>query len=108
MSIGERINQLCDKLEAGGGSFRFDACFDMTLPEVELRHQVVVTLLAILELARLKAVRVLQSPTDETLFITQVGGASLEAARNAAITSVAGEPGEPEGPEHEEKHEEAQ
>ena len=31
----------------------------MTLPEVELRHQVVVTLLAILELARLKAVRVL-------------------------------------------------
>ena len=69
------------RCEAGGGSFRFDACFDMTLPEVELRHQVVVTLLAILELARLKAVRVLQSPTDDTLFITQVGDAALEAAR---------------------------
>ena len=105
MSIGERINQLCDKLEAGGGSFRFDACFDMTLPEEELRHQVVVTLLAILELAKLKAVRVLQSPTDETLFITHVSGVSLEAVRNAAITSAAGEAGQPDD---EEKHEEAQ
>ena len=37
-------------------------CFDLTLPEAELRNQVVVTLLAILELARLKVVRVLQSP----------------------------------------------
>ena len=64
----------------------------MTLPEVELRHQVVVTLLAILELARLKAVRVLQSPTDDTLFITQVSDAALEAARTATITSVVGEP----------------
>ena len=79
MSIGERIGQLADRLEAGGGSFRFDACFDMTLPEVELRHQVVVTLLAILELARLKAVRVLQSPTDDTLFITQVSDATLRS-----------------------------
>jgi segregation and condensation protein A len=108
MSIGQRINQLCDKLEAGGGSFRFDACFDMTLPEVELRHQVVVTLLAILELARLKAIRVLQSPTDETLFITQVAGTTLDSARNASITSVAGEPDQPDRPDDEEKHEEAQ
>ena len=105
MSIGQRINQLCDKLEAGGGSFRFDACFDMTLPEEELRHQVVVTLLAILELAKLKAVRVLQSPTDETLFITHVSGASLEAMRRVAITSATDEAGKPDD---EEKHEEAQ
>jgi segregation and condensation protein A len=88
ISIGERIGQLAERMQAGGGSFRFDSCFDMTLPEVELRHQVVVTLLAILELARLKAVRVLQSPTDDTLFITQVSAAALEAARHATITSV--------------------
>ena len=75
----------------GGGSFRFDACFDLTLPEAELRNQVVVTLLAILELARLKAVRVLQSPTDDTLFITQVSEAAMEAATHVTITSVAGE-----------------
>jgi segregation and condensation protein A len=91
VSIGTRIGQLAERLQAGGGSFRFDACFDLTLPEVELRNQVVVTLLAILELARLKAVRVLQSPTDDTLFITQVSANALEAARHATITSVAGE-----------------
>jgi segregation and condensation protein A len=87
MSIGARINQLIDRMEAGGGSLRFDACFDLTLPEVELRNQVVVTLLAILELARLKVVRVLQSPSAETLFITQIEGTSLASARRAQVTS---------------------
>ena len=57
------------------------------------------TLLAILELARLKAVRVLQSPTDDTLFITQVSAEALEAARHATITSVVGEEPEVESPE---------
>ena len=92
VSIGTRIGQLHERLRAGGGSFRFDACFDLTLSEAELRNQVVVTLLAILELARLKAVRVLQSPTDDTLFITQVSEAAMEAAKHVTITSVAGEP----------------
>ena len=63
------------------GSFRFDACFDLTLPEAELRDQVVVTLLAILELARLKVVRVLQSTDDDTLFISQVPGDVAGGAR---------------------------
>jgi segregation and condensation protein A len=89
VSVTARINQLVDRLETGNGSFRFDSCFDLTLPEAELRHQVVVTLLAILELARLKVVRVLQSPGDEeTLFITQVQGAALESARGVEITSA--------------------
>ena len=106
ISIGERIGQLHEKLRAGGGSFRFDACFDMTLPEAELRNQVVVTLLAILELARLKAVRVLQSPTEDTLFITLVSEAAMEAARHVTITSVVGEDNEPDAGVDEEKHEE--
>jgi segregation and condensation protein A len=87
VSIGSRINQLADRLEAGGGTFRFDACFDFALPEAELRDQVVVTLLAILELARLKVVRVLQSPDDDTLFISQVPGTSLDVARRTQVTS---------------------
>jgi segregation and condensation protein A len=107
ISIGERIGQLADRLRAGGGSFRFDACFDLTLPEAELRNQVVVTLLAILELARLKAVRVLQSPTEDTLFITQVSNEAMEAARHITITSVIGEEKEPAGDADEEKNEEA-
>jgi segregation and condensation protein A len=89
VSISERINQLIDRIEQGGGSFRFDACFDMALPEAELRSQVVVTVLAILELARLKVVRVLQSPDDETLFISHVTGTALHAARRVQITSAA-------------------
>jgi segregation and condensation protein A len=88
MSISERINQLIDRIEAGGGSFRFDAFFDLQLPEDELRNQVVVTLLAILELARLKVIRVLGSPDSETLFIAQVQGAALADARQAEVTSA--------------------
>jgi len=91
LSIGDRMGQLLDKIGVGGGSFQFDACFDLSLPEHELRHQIVVTLLAILEMARLKIVRVLQSPTDETLFITQAAGVSLEAARELATTAPVGE-----------------
>jgi segregation and condensation protein A len=88
VSISSRINQLVDRLEAGAGSFRFDACFDLSLPEAELRDQMVVTLLAILELARLKVIRVLQAPDQETLFVTQIEGAELEAARRVHVTSV--------------------
>ena len=87
VSIGDRMGQLIDRIEKGSGSFQFEACFDLSLPEVELRNQVVVTLLAILELARLKVVRVLQSPDGETLFITQAAGVTLETARQAALTA---------------------
>jgi len=88
VSIGDRINQLVDKLEGGGGSFRFDSCFDLALPEPELRNQVVVTLLAILELARLRLIRVLQSDEHETLYVTHVEGTDLSVARRAEITSA--------------------
>jgi segregation and condensation protein A len=90
VSIGDRIHQLVDRLQGGGGSFRFESCFDLTLPEGELRNQVVVTLLAILELARLKVVRVLQADDQETLFITHVEGTDLEAARRVHVTSAQG------------------
>jgi hypothetical protein len=101
VSIGDRINELVDRLQGGGGSFRFDSCFDLTLPAPELRHQVVVTLLAVLELARLKVIRVLQAEAAEggepegTLFVTHVDGSDLEAARRVLVTSV--EEGDKEG-----------
>jgi len=87
VSISARINQVIDRLELGGGSFRFDALFDVNLSEPELRSQLVVTLLAILELARLKVVRVLASEDQETLYIAQVQGAALGDARRAQVTS---------------------
>jgi segregation and condensation protein A len=88
VSIGDRINQLVDRLQGGGGSFRFESCFDLALPEAELRNQIVVTLLSILELARMKVVRVLQADDQETLFITHVAGTDLEAARRVHVTSA--------------------
>ena len=93
VSIGARINQLLDRLDTGGGSFQFESCFDLALPEHELRHQLVVTLLAVLELARLRVVRVLQAPDAEALFISKVEGASLDGARRVEVTSS----GESEG-----------
>jgi segregation and condensation protein A len=115
ISIGSRINQLIDRLQAGGGSLRFAALFDLTRPEPELRNQIVVSLLAILELARLKVVRVLQATAeageggegagsgndDDTLYVSVVPGASLEAARGTEVTAAHGES------PAEEKHEEA-
>ena len=96
LSIGNRMTQLLDRIEVGQGSFRFESCFDLELPEAELRHQVVVTLLAVLELAKLKVIRVLQSPDAETLFITQAGGVSMEAARKAARSAVSSDSTPPE------------
>ncbi len=87
VSISARINQIIDRLEQGGGAFRFDALFSADTPEPELRSQLVVTLLAILELARLHVVRVLASDDQQTLFIAQVEGTALEEARHARITS---------------------
>jgi segregation and condensation protein A len=89
VSISDRMNQLIDRLESNSGSFQLESCFDLALPEPELRSQVVVTLMAILEMARLKVVRVLQSPDGETLFITQAAGTSIEAARQATAKTFA-------------------
>ncbi|MCG5055845.1 MAG: segregation/condensation protein A [Myxococcales bacterium] len=88
MSVAQRINQLIDKLEAGEGSFRFDSIIDFTLPLVELRHQVVVTLLAVLELAKLKAIRVLQDPVSETFFVARASSTSDEVLRRARQLST--------------------
>ncbi len=101
MSITERINQLIDKLEEGDGRFRFESAVDLDLPEVELRHHLVVTLLAILELAKLKVIRVLQDKASETFYIARREGASFDEARRVTVTSEAllgaDAAGEPDG-----------
>jgi segregation and condensation protein A len=96
LSIGDRINQIVDRLEAGAGSFRFDSVMDFDLPEAELRHQVVVTLLAVLELVRLRVVRVLQDEQSGDFFIAQREGAVLADARKARATSDGESDGEAE------------
>jgi hypothetical protein len=48
-----------------------------------------------LELARLKVVRVLQSPDGETLFVSQISGSRLAEARRVEVTSALGEQAAP-------------
>ncbi len=88
ISITDRINQVIDTLEAGEGTVRFDDVVGHDLPEAQFRHNVVVSLLAILELARLKVIRVLQDPASGAFLITRVEGAALEQARVMQPTSV--------------------
>ncbi len=95
VTVSHRINQIVDKLEAGGGSFRFDTLIDFTLPEFDVRQMLVVTLLAILELAKLRAIRVLQDPATEAFFITQADGAGLAEARRVTATADAAPIDEP-------------
>ena len=87
VSLSERINQIVDRLQSSGGSFRFDTMIDLSLSEIEVRNQLVVTLLAILELAKLRVIRVLQDTQSELFFIAQREGSSLDVARRAQATS---------------------
>jgi len=88
ISITDRINHVIDSLEAASGSVRFDDIVGHDLGEAQLRHNVVVSLLAILELARLKVIRVLQDLASGAFLITRVEGAALEQARVMQPTSV--------------------
>jgi hypothetical protein len=54
-----------------------------------VKHQLVVTLLAILELAKLRVIRVLQDPESELFYIAQRDGSSLDDARRARVTAEA-------------------
>jgi segregation and condensation protein A len=87
ISISDRINQVIDKLESASGSVRFDDIVGRDLSEGQFRHNAVVSLLAILELARLKVIRVLQDLASGAFLITRVEGAALEQARVLLPTS---------------------
>jgi segregation and condensation protein A len=74
LSITDRINQLVDRLEAEG-TFTFASCFDILekdeAGEEQVRHQVVVTFLAILEMAKLKLIRIRQPEGLTEIHVTR-------------------------------------
>jgi segregation and condensation protein A len=88
MSISDRINQIVDLLEAGKGMVRFEDLLGPNLAPAELRHKVVVSLLAVLELAKLHIVRILQEESTGTFFLAQVEGAAIDEARSLMVTSA--------------------
>jgi len=88
MSIADRINQIVDLLESNKGMVRFEELLGTDLPEAELRHKVVVSLLAVLELAKLHVVRILQHAETGSFFLAQTEGANLADARHLMVTSA--------------------
>jgi len=74
LTITDRINQLVDRLDAEG-SFTFRSCFgvgqDVEVTAEQLKHDVVVTFLAILEMTRLLLIRITQAPETDEIYITR-------------------------------------
>lgn len=71
LTITDRINELVDRLEAEG-TFTFRSCFavaeEVEIGAAQLKHDIVVTFLAILEMTRLKLIRITQ---DDDIYITR-------------------------------------
>ena len=76
ISITDKINELADRLEREG-SFSFESCFAFVeegAPSLgAIKGQVVVTFLAILEMTRLKMVRLTQADVASPIYITRAG-----------------------------------
>jgi segregation and condensation protein A len=84
LSITDRINELVDRLEREG-TFTFESCFAFVESGgslAQLRHAVVVTFLAILEMTRLKMVHLAQPVTEGAA--TDVERGSIYVTRAAA------------------------
>jgi segregation and condensation protein A len=76
ISITDKINELVDRLEREG-SFSFESCFSFVEEPMQtamaVKGQVVVTFLAILEMTRLKMVRLTQADVESPIYITKAG-----------------------------------
>jgi len=73
MSITDKINELVDRLDQEG-TFTFESCFAFVeggLDYAQVKYQVVVTFLAILEMTRLKLVRITQADGAHEIYISQ-------------------------------------
>jgi segregation and condensation protein A len=75
LSITDRINHLVDRLETEG-TFTFQSCFefldrDEEMGAEQVRHEVVVTFLAILEMAKLKLIRIRQPEGLIEIYVTR-------------------------------------
>jgi segregation and condensation protein A len=81
MSITDKINEMVDRLDREG-TFTFESCFAFVeggFAAEQVKYQVVVTFLAILEMTRLKLVRLTQADAGE-IYISQAGDDMKERA----------------------------
>jgi segregation and condensation protein A len=86
MSITDKINELVDRLDKEG-TFTFESCFAFVESGAasydSLKYQVVVTFLAILEMTRLRLVRITQADADTGIYISRAAADLKERAADA-------------------------
>jgi segregation and condensation protein A len=89
ISLTDKINELVDRL-GREAHFTFSACFafvETPMSTEELRHQVVITFLAILEMTRLKMIRLHQTADHSEIYISF---AMTAAALSSALAEETG------------------
>jgi segregation and condensation protein A len=77
LSVSQKIAELTDRLEAEG-RFTFSSMFsflrdDAVRTLTEVKHEAVVTFLALLEMAKLRLIMIAQADTNEEIFIERAG-----------------------------------
>ena len=90
LSVGQKIAELTDRLEAEG-RFTFSSMFSFlredaaprSLPEI--RHEAVVTFLALLEMAKLRLIALTQSAGDDEEIVIERASEDLRARMEATI-----------------------
>jgi len=90
LSVSQRISELTDRLEREG-TFTFTSMFRFARPDVEMtiaeiKHEAVVTLLSILEMAKLRLISIRQDDGDDDIIIARTS----EDLRAAVARTVAG------------------
>ena len=70
ISIGDRINELVDKLKETE-RIDFSDCFSLEGTIEQLRHEIVVTFLALLEMTRMGMLRILQHQKDGDIYLSR-------------------------------------
>ena len=90
LSVSQRIAELTDRLEREG-TFTFTSMFRFARPDVEMtiaeiKHEAVVTLLSILEMAKLRLISIRQDAGDDDIVIAR----TAEDLRAAVARTVAG------------------
>ncbi|MEK6606199.1 MAG: segregation/condensation protein A [Myxococcota bacterium] len=70
VSVVQRIHDLVDRLERER-SFTLESCIDLAAGVAQVRHQVIVTFLALLEMTRLRLTRIHQTSVGEPIYISR-------------------------------------
>jgi len=90
LSVSQRISELTDRLE-NEGTFSFTSMFrfargDVEMSVAEIRHEAVVTLLALLEMAKLRLIAIAQLEGEDEIMISRTS----DDLRGAVSRSVVG------------------